>query len=198
MKLNINPFDKELVDFIFAEMPLGVIVFDAAMNITYQNKRAGNFLRSYRLPAEVTNVCGRIFEAMRTGKLKEVFPGEVIMYQSIDGAPNRWIISLHVCKEPRQFVSVFMSEEKMSNKINVNKARMQYKLTRRETDIVRRVVDGRRNEEIAEDLGIAIQTVKDHLSNIYMKCMVENRFGLICKLTSYQEPETVPPVLPED
>ncbi len=198
MKLNKNPFDKELVDFIFSEMPLGVIVFDAAMNITYQNRRAGNFLQRYHLPAEVTNVCGRIFEAMKAGKIEALFPGEVIMYQNIDGAPNRWIISLHICKEPRQFVSVFMSEEKMSNKINVNKARMQYRLTRRETDVVRRVIDGRSNEEIAEDLGIATQTVKDHLSNIYMKCMVGNRFGLICKLTNYQEPETVPPVFPED
>ena len=198
MKFNINSLDKELVDFIFAEMPLGVIVFDAAMNIIYQNRRAGYFLRRYHLPAEVTNVCGRIFDAMKTGKLEALFPGEIIMYQSIDGAPNRWIISLHVCKEPRQMVSAFMSEEKMSNKINLNKARMQYKLTRRETDVVRRVLDGRRNEEIAEDFGIATQTVKDHMSNIYMKCMVENRFGLMCKLTNYQEPETSPLVIPED
>ena len=198
MKLNINPLDKELVDFLFAQMPLGVIIFDAAMNITYLNRRAENFLRHYHLPDEVTNVCGRIFEAMNNGKLAALFPGEVIMYQNIAGTPNRWIISLHICKEPRQFVSVFMSEEKMSNKINVNKARMQYKFTRRETDLVRRVLDGRRNEEIAEDFGIAKQTVKDHLSNIYMKCMVENRFGLICKLSNYQEPEIVPPMIPED
>lgn len=198
MKPDISPFDKELVDFIFSEMPLGVIVFDAAMNIIYQNRRAGNFLRLYQLPEEVTNVCSRIFEAMKNGKLEALFPGEVIMYQNITGAPNRWIISLHICKRPRQYVSVFLSEEKMSNKINVNKARMQYRLTRRETDVVRRVLDGRRNEEISEDFGIALQTVKDHLSNIYMKCLVDNRFGLICKLTNYQEPETAPPVPPED
>jgi len=198
MKLSTNPFDKELVDFIFSEMPLGVMVFDAALNITYQNRKAVNFLRRYQLPATVTDVCGRIFEAMKTGKLEVLFPGEIIMYQNIEGAPNRWIISLHVCKEPRQIVSVFMTEERMSNKINLNKARMQYKLTRRETDVVRRVLDGRRNEEIAEDFGIATQTVKDHLSNIYMKCEVENRFGLMCKLTNEQEPETVPLVLPED
>jgi len=36
----------------------------------------------------------------------------------------------------------FHERRKMSNKINLNKARMQYKLTRRETDVVRRVLDG--------------------------------------------------------
>jgi len=71
-------FDKELVDFIFAEMPLGVIVFDAAMNIIYQNRRAGNFLQRYQLPAEVTNVCGRIFDAMKTGKLEALFPERLL------------------------------------------------------------------------------------------------------------------------
>jgi len=61
----------------------------------------------------------------------------------------------------------------------MNKIRQLYGLARRETDILRRTLDGLKNVEIAEDLEISEQTVKDHLSNIYTKMGVENRFELI-------------------
>jgi DNA-binding CsgD family transcriptional regulator len=66
--------------------------------------------------------------------------------------------------------------------VNVNEIRREYRLTRRETDIVRRVLDGLRNSEIAKDLEITEQTVKDHLSNVYAKIGVENRFDLVRSL----------------
>jgi DNA-binding NarL/FixJ family response regulator len=44
---------------------------------------------------------------------------------------------------------------------------------------MRRVLEGLQNGEIAEDLQITEQTVKDHLSNIYTKLNVTNRFSLL-------------------
>jgi two-component system nitrate/nitrite response regulator NarL len=70
-------------------------------------------------------------------------------------------------------------EETISNKLDMNEIRQKFRLTRRETDIVRRVIDGRKNIEIAEEIDISEQTVKDHLSNIYMKIGVENRMALM-------------------
>lgn len=51
-------------------------------------------------------------------------------------------------------------------------------LTPRETDVVRRVVQGRRNKEIARDLGITEGTVKMHLHNLYEKLSVSSRTEL--------------------
>jgi DNA-binding NarL/FixJ family response regulator len=64
----------------------------------------------------------------------------------------------------------------------MNRIRQQHSLTRRETDILRRVIDGLLNTEIAEELQMSEQTVKDHLSNIYRKIGVENRLSLIRNL----------------
>jgi DNA-binding NarL/FixJ family response regulator len=72
---------------------------------------------------------------------------------------------------------------------------MRFNLTRRETDVVRRVLDGFSNNEVSEDLGISGQTVKDHLSNIYIKCGVANRFGLVRTLMSYHEAGSIPPLI---
>ncbi|WP_293903920.1 response regulator transcription factor [Phenylobacterium sp.] len=51
-------------------------------------------------------------------------------------------------------------------------------LTPRETDVVRHVAQGRRNKEIARDLGISEGTVKMHLHNIYEKLSVGTRTEL--------------------
>ncbi len=51
-------------------------------------------------------------------------------------------------------------------------------LTPRETDVVRHVAQGRRNKEIARELGISEGTVKMHLHNLYEKFSVSSRTEL--------------------
>jgi DNA-binding NarL/FixJ family response regulator len=51
-------------------------------------------------------------------------------------------------------------------------------LTVREMQIVRAIVDGTSNREIAAALGLSEQTVKNHLSNIFDKTGVSNRLEL--------------------
>ena len=189
LETDINKFAGEIIDFVLAEMPLGVIVFNEEMGITYLNRTGEKILGRYEPPIEIPNVCKRIFDSIKNEKVNEIFPGDIVLYQKITGSQNSWIIRMHIGKGPMPLVYVFLSEEKVSNKLNLNKRRMQFKLTRRETDIVRRVLDGLSNGEIAEDCGISEQTVKDHLSNIYIKCGVHNRFELICTLMNSPEPE---------
>lgn len=48
-------------------------------------------------------------------------------------------------------------------------------LTPREQEILALVARGYRNQEIAEHLGISLQTVKDHLANSFAKLGVNRR-----------------------
>jgi DNA-binding NarL/FixJ family response regulator len=54
-------------------------------------------------------------------------------------------------------------------------AEKEARLTRRESEILRLVAEGKPNQGIARDLWITEQTVKYHVSNIYRKLGVANR-----------------------
>ena len=51
-------------------------------------------------------------------------------------------------------------------------------LTRRETDVLRLVADGLGNQQIAQRLGVAVTTVRSHLSSVYEKLRLESRVEL--------------------
>jgi two-component system, NarL family, nitrate/nitrite response regulator NarL len=54
-----------------------------------------------------------------------------------------------------------------------------FSLTRRETQIVRALVDGQTNKDIANTFGISEYTVKHHLTSVYDKLGVYNRVELV-------------------
>lgn len=53
-----------------------------------------------------------------------------------------------------------------------------YRLTARESEIVDAIADGRSNREIAQALGISLQTVKHHLTSIFDKTGTSSRLEL--------------------
>ncbi len=168
----------DIVAVILEKMPVGVIVFDRKLQMVYTNRMASNFLKRFFLPEEIQPLTRRIFDAMDNSSLRESFPGEVYMFKRLNGSSSNWIFKFFLAESPKQLVGIFIIEETVSQKLDMNEIRKQFRLTRRETDIIRRVLDGLKNIDIAEELEISEQTVKDHLSNIYMKSGVENRFDL--------------------
>ena len=51
-------------------------------------------------------------------------------------------------------------------------------LTPRERDLVRGIIAGRTNRELARQFGLTEQSVKNVLSTVYQKCHVRNRLEL--------------------
>ena len=55
-------------------------------------------------------------------------------------------------------------------------------LSKREKEVLKLVLQGRSNKQIAWSLGISVRTVEFHLKNIYAKFQVNSRIELILKL----------------
>ena len=193
----METMNKEDMQSLMNMMPGGILVFDEEMGVVYSNRDAERFINHYEIPQEITSVGKRMLKAFATGKMKELFPGEVYIYRKFDGSLSNWTFKLHFYEGTKPFVCVFITEDTLSNKLNLNAIRAQYRLTRREIDVLRRVLNGSKNTEIAEDLQISEQTVKDHLSNIYMKCGVENRFALLSTLVNFPGWHVLPDSAPD-
>lgn len=61
-----------------------------------------------------------------------------------------------------------------------------YKISKREEDVIRHLCEGKTNKEISQTLFISLQTVKDHIYHIYQKTDVKNRVQLINLIQSYK------------
>lgn len=55
----------------------------------------------------------------------------------------------------------------------------KYKITKREKEIVEQICQGKTNQQIADDLFISLQTVKDHTHRIYSKIGIRSRMQLV-------------------
>lgn len=60
----------------------------------------------------------------------------------------------------------------------------QYRLTKRELDVVELLVTGATNKDISKELLIGLSTVKTHLQNVFSKVGVDSRGELISKVFS--------------
>lgn len=61
-------------------------------------------------------------------------------------------------------------------------------LTPSETRIMRGLVDGRRADKLAEELGVSIETVRTHIRRFYNKLGVNSREQMIAKVSAYRVP----------
>ncbi len=55
------------------------------------------------------------------------------------------------------------------------------KLTTRELEVLKHLVTGLQNKEIARTLGVSPETIKDHLERLYQKLEVQDRMGAVSR-----------------
>jgi DNA-binding CsgD family transcriptional regulator len=70
------------------------------------------------------------------------------------------------------------SDDLMQPQLTLEDFLTRYGISKREADIMRGIYAGKTNQEIANQLFISLQTVKDHSSRIYQKTFVKNRAQL--------------------
>lgn len=64
-------------------------------------------------------------------------------------------------------------------KMTIKDVASKFQLTKREKEVVSRLITGKTNEDISEELSISLYTLKKHTLNIYRKLAVNSRIQLI-------------------
>ena len=117
-----------------------------------------------------------------------VFEDETHIFNAIQAGASGYFLKSHPIKELMcQIRSICGGEVPLSSKVaaglvkELQKRNLDTNLTEREIDVLKLVVLGKTNKEISETLYLAIQTVKNHLTDMYRKLEVENRTQLVVK-----------------
>jgi DNA-binding CsgD family transcriptional regulator len=83
-------------------------------------------------------------------------------------------------------------KEAPESRINMEKALARLEITPREGEIIRLVLLGKTNAEIAAELFISLKTVKHHIYNVYQKLRVKNRVQLVNFVLAFDRPDPGP------
>ena len=183
-------FPDDVLLFALEKARECIVVYDAGLKIVYQNGKAGKFLDRHALPEGIPTLTKKIFAAIAARTAADMFPGQLRFASHV--GDNTWIFRVAFRADPNPLVCVSFSDETVSSRFDLNALRQQYHLTRRETDVLRHLLDGKKNLDIGEELDLAEQTVKDYLRSIYGKVGVGDRFALIRHLIDSNRPDTLP------
>ena len=108
------------------------------------------------------------------------FYPNAIMLLAVNGFPFFWF--------KRWFFAAFAGEGvKDIDDLALGKLCRDGDLTPRECELVNLILQGKSNAEIEKSLFISVHTVKNHLTNVFLKLGVKNRMQLIGRFQSIQK-----------
>jgi DNA-binding CsgD family transcriptional regulator len=116
-----------------------------------------------------------------------IIRGSVIGFMKAEGWEGSFLVILYFLsniiplfylrmKSDRLFPPVFAGSPSADKKDRLCDT---YKITRRERDIIDKICEGKTNQQIADELFISLQTVKDHTHRIYTKIGINSRLKLV-------------------
>jgi DNA-binding CsgD family transcriptional regulator len=85
----------------------------------------------------------------------------------------------------RSRILVMIEEVGRRQGASLKRAKSLFHLTDREQPVVRHLLRGRTNKQIANELGIAEQTVKEHIKHIMQKTKASTRTGILVQILAH-------------
>ena len=184
----------------------GIVLLSSGMQLLYMNRQAKSIWRHVEqdpglslvvptngnksattgtLPPVLLDLCAELVKAMQvTDEPKDWEECEV---RRLGGSPQRPVlirgVGLPDAWSPSgSRILVTLEEVGRRQSTSMEQAKERFQLTEREQTVVERLSKGWTNKEIASDLGIAQQTVKEHIKRIMLKTNSSTRTGVVSKI----------------
>ncbi len=141
-------------------------------------KMARGFLYIYLARFPVIILLTKLFSMLNSEIIKVIYPLIFIMPGIL--APLVWIKLYY-----EKYIKDWIAKIKIVDGLKLLSNR--YSISNREQDILKLLLEGKTNRDIAETLFIAVPTVKNHLYKIYQKIGVKTRFELIHHVANFSE-----------
>jgi len=178
---------RNLAEIIKSRAVPGILLFDMDDRLLYSNQEALDVLGVVDLqgtdrltvPLGISQICRELKGALGTAKVSFVSPflSTGKFYCSFRGVLlDSWIGS-----SPDK-IMILIERVITKHEVDIETVRLEFKLTKREAEVVTFLCMGMGNREISEKMFISELTVKDHIKNVMKKMNVGSRNELITLL----------------
>ena len=167
--------DSNIFEIVNKRLAPGIAIFNMKGKLLYVNKEALEIIPvPDRIPEDIKNLCNSI--KCSPGKSDKT-QKNVSIYNYADKPHSIRAIPIGRHKDSSNPTHIMILIERITKKreIDIQKAKDKFKLTKRETEIVKLISDGHANKEISEMLFVSEYTVKDHIKNIMKKMDAKSR-----------------------
>jgi DNA-binding CsgD family transcriptional regulator len=171
-----------------APSKVGVLLLDSQLRPVYHNTEAAQVL-TYPRSSEQMPSLGSVLPAARTLLASAAQPSSTVA-SAIEFRSGRRryrcrVISLDSHAETEtcfQAKVVVLLERECSQSIEITRRSDKYRLTRRERETVRLLLQGLTSKEIAHQMQVSPSTIKSFLKMVMVKVGASNRAGIVAKL----------------
>jgi len=191
---------SQLADFIQAASEQrtnpGVIVLTHQGHLLYMNREATEFCAEINqarlgqmargvLPIEVVNLCHAIAEQVTAVQDVKAWEGTHVRLVIADMAPPMLLRGFGIPgpDDLHQARVIILLDRIVSREpVSISQVFGRFHLSTRGRSVVKWLVQGHTNKEIAQQLGITEQTVKEHIQRLMRKTKTTTRTGLLARL----------------
>jgi DNA-binding CsgD family transcriptional regulator len=161
------------------EFRTGVVILDRTLNVVFADACATHLMgrsetRELALTETIRQLVITCFDDPTFGGSTSVVDGLWTRIVPLDGTENGHVALLL---------------EQLYTRETLERAAARFKLSRREGDVVRLLLDGDSIAEIAGRLAIAESTVGDYVKRLFAKTRVRNRTEMIAKVLGWRPAE---------
>jgi DNA-binding CsgD family transcriptional regulator len=178
---------EPLSEIIKKRLTPGVLIFDINNRLLYFNKAAFEMIPELKNIAQSGEIKNHIIEDIHKLCNQVKSSADAINYKVLNNIPGP-PISLRALliggHEDISTTHIMVLIERIieKRKVDFEKVKRDFKLTRRELEVVVLLCQGLSNKEISEKIFISEYTVKDHIKKIMRKMGVNSRSEIIASL----------------
>lgn len=175
----------------------GLLILTPSLRVVYRDHHARNLCNLINklehdktangiIPAKVFEACLEIATVLQSGYSR--LNGDSLQIKVVLGNAHTQVVvlvtGLPLFHDPSQSqILVILEEASYGLRRLIRTAQKHFRLSEKETRVVQHLLKGWTNKEIANELHISEQTIKEHIKNIMKKAKAVTRTGIIIAIS---------------
>ena len=178
----------------------GILIFSSSLRLVYSDQQAWKLCNLINqlvqgkaakgiIPSKIFEACRSIADVLSAFSIKE---GDLPYVKLVLGNRQQQVlvqaIALPDPLDRRQSRILFILEEAgYQSKHILRMAQKLFRLTDKEVLVVQHLLKGWTNKEIANEMRVSEQTIKEHIKNIMKKTATMTRTGIVIAIAGYTQ-----------